>query len=337
MEFCRRGRVIPILTKITDLKPSLTKLLPRIEFKEIYPANKEEDLQLLQNSEIVIGDPNLICPFLYEMNNTKWIQGTWAGVDLYANHIDHNKPKLPFQITRFSDPLSFGCQMGEYLISQIVIHERDYFKIHKNQSEKIYSWEGNIWTFRIFADLNVGILGFGVIGKEIVRILKAFHAKVWVLARTLPREDERSPFVDEYRTMNDIAELLSSCDYICNVLPSTSETKGLLGNGILQHCSASDGGKGAVFVNIGRGSIISEKDLLEALNKNWISGAILDVFETEPLPPTSPLWLMPKVTITPHVSGVTRAQDVAKLFARNLKLYESGQPLEYVYNVEKGY
>ncbi|XP_046402094.1 glyoxylate/hydroxypyruvate reductase A-like [Ischnura elegans] len=337
MESTRGTHLIPVLSQFKELKQFLIKSTPGVEFIEINPDEKKEHLELLKESEIIIADARLICPYLYDLEKAKWIQGTWAGVDMYLNHIDKTKPKLKYTITRFSGSVSFGSQMAEYLVTHIVMRERNFIKQHENQLNKDWSRGGNIWTFRLLADLNIGILGFGIIAKEVAQILKAFHAKVWVFVRTLPTEDSKVPFVDEYRTLNELPELLASCDYICNILPSTEGTIGLLGNGRLAHCSTEAGGKGAVFVNIGRGSIIPENELVEALEKNWISGAILDVFEKEPLPAESRLWSMPQVTITPHVSGVTRAKDVAELFSKNFALYQSGQPLQYVFDVEKGY
>ncbi|KAG8227557.1 hypothetical protein J437_LFUL000657 [Ladona fulva] len=337
---CVRGvRVIPVLSACQGLKTCLSKLIPLVEFKEIDPVcfhyylEVKEDLSILKASEIIICDPEGICPYLYELTNTKWIQGTWAGVEVYKKYIDISKPKLPFQITRFSGPSAFGYRMGEYLISQIVMHERELIKVRQNQMKKLWSREGKIMNHRSLADLTVGVLGLGAIGKEIAHILKVFNAKVWVLIRSAPSGSGKLACVDEFRKIEELPELLSSCDYVCNVLPSTSETIGILGNGMLKNCQR----KGTVFVNIGRGSIISERELIEALDKEWISGAILDVFEEEPLSPTSPLWSMPQVSITPHVSGVTNAQDVAQLFAKNLKHYDSGLPLEYVYDPEKEY
>lgn len=90
-------------------------------------------------------------------------------------------------------------------------------------------------------------------------------------------------------------------------------------------------------MNIGRGTVIKEEDLVTALNKGWLSAAILDVFETEPLPPSSSLWTMPQVKITPHISGCSRPQDVAMFFKENLVRFQSSQPLECVLDLDKGY
>lgn len=93
------------------------------------------------------------------------------------------------------------------------------------------------------------------------------------------------------RLHSNLPDLLHNCDYIISVLPSTPGTTGLLNEDMLKHCAQ----KQPVFINIGRGTVIKEKDLVNALSRGWLSAAILDVFETEPLPVSSVLWTMPQV------------------------------------------
>lgn len=111
------------------------------------------------------------------------------------------------------------------------------------------------------------------------------------MTRTVPKE--KLLFLDQQRTVDNLPDILKNCDYIINVLPSTENTIGLLNGNVLEHCKD----KNAVFINIGRGSIIRETDLINALEQKWISAAILDVFEIEPLPKESKLWSFPQVII----------------------------------------
>lgn len=120
--------------------------------------------------------------------------------------------------------------------------------------------------------------------------LKLFGATIWGMTRTVPKE--KLPYLDEHRTVDSLPEILENCDYIINILPATQDTIGFLNGNILQHCKGN-----TVFINVGRGSIIREADLLNALEQKWISAAILDVFEKEPLPRESKLWSLPQVTI----------------------------------------
>merc|ERR1711944_66409 len=100
-------------------------------------------------------------------------------------------------------------------------------------------------------------------------------------------------------------------------MPSTGETRGLLSGSALRVCSKDDGGRCPIFVNVGRGDVINEASLLAALDNVWISAAILDVFEVEPLPKESRLWGMSNVVVSPHVSAVMFADDVVKVMKDN--------------------
>lgn len=111
------------------------------------------------------------------------------------------------------------------------------------------------------------------------------------MTRSVPNEE--LPYLDEHRTVEKLSDILENCDYIINVLPSTPNTVGLLNGNVLQRCKDKD----TVFINIGRGSVIRESDLINALEQKWISGAILDVFEEEPLPKESKLWSFPQVNV----------------------------------------
>lgn len=119
--------------------------------------------------------------------------------------------------------------------------------------------------------------------------MKTLGANVWGISRTIP--EERIDYLDEHKTMDSLSQVLRSCDYIINVMPSTDATRGLLNGDVLKNCE----NKKTVFLNIGRGSIVAEADLVNALERKWIGGAILDVFEEEPLPKGSKLWNMPQV------------------------------------------
>lgn len=158
--------------------------------------------------------------------------------------------------------------------------------------------------------LTVGILGLGDIGQSVAKGCKALGMTVWGVGRK--EKSDRQDFVDHYTTLSRLPEVLQSCDYVCNILPSTPATKYLLSGNVLK----SGKGNCPVFINLGRGDVIDEKSLVHALNEGWISGAILDVFEVEPLPKESALWKMPQVVITPHVAAISFPEDVSS----NLKI-----------------
>ena len=149
--------------------------------------------------------------------------------------------------------------------------------------------------------MTVGILGAGDIGTCIAKHCKGLGMTVWGMVRRSLPQTTKLPYLDQHRDGKGLTEILQKCDVICNVLPSTPATQGLLSEDTFQHCEK----KKPLFINIGRGNVTTESSLVKALNNGWISGAVLDVFEEEPLPKDSLLWDMPNVTITPHCSGET--------------------------------
>jgi phosphoglycerate dehydrogenase-like enzyme len=180
------------------------------------------------------------------------------------------------------------------------------------------------------SDLSIGIIGYGGIGQEIARTAKFFNMKVYVTKRTILNVED--DVLDGVFDVDHLNEMMGKVDYLINITPSTEKTKKMLSNSKLKNCK-----KGCVFISIGRGNVIDEESILNALDSNWIDKAILDVFEVEPLPKESKLWKHEKVVITPHVSGVPFPKDISDVFIENLELYENNQQLKYVYNWDEGY
>ncbi|XP_019764299.2 glyoxylate/hydroxypyruvate reductase A isoform X1 [Dendroctonus ponderosae] len=328
--FADMSRTVAVFSKhSTSLLNKLRELLPSLVFVEVLPS----DLSPLKEAEIIVGDYNLIAPHLYQLPKLKWVQGTWAGLDSLWPHIDRQAPPK-FPITRTSGE-NFGTLMREYVIANMVFWERNYFKAIENQKAKLYDRDVSPNDYRSIADLKVAILGVGSIGSIIGRSLKGLGATVYGMGRraTIPLEAPENAYLEKYYNKTGLGELLSSVDYIVNVLPKTPETTNILGNGMLKHCK----NKNVVFINIGRGNVLTELELVQALNEKWISGAILDVFEKEPLPQESQLWTLPNVFITPHISGNSRAQDIAEKFRINLARFEKNEPLVNQVDFDKGY
>jgi phosphoglycerate dehydrogenase-like enzyme len=146
--------------------------------------------------------------------------------------------------------------------------------------------------------------------------------------------DPRGKLPDRIYPGEALVSMLASCDYVVITLPLTPKTDQLFNEAVFRAMKPN-----SFLVNVGRGAIIVEKDLIKALNKGWIAGAGLDVFETEPLPETSPLWNLDNVILTPHVSGFTPYYDdrAVELFARNLRRYLSGEPLLNLVDRQRGY
>ena len=328
--------MIPVCTCMDTLVPLIQSQAGRemsnVEFYKVHSQHdtknssglSDVDNSVLENAEIVLGDSPFIARNLGLFKKVKWIQSTFAGVETIVSEYTAAAPN--FILTRQVGN-AFGQQMGEYVLVQIMARERNLFGLECDMQQKKWQWRN--WAPRVLPSLSVGILGVGVIGRRIAQMCKAVEMEVWGLTRT--RQD--TPFVDHCHQLDELPCLLESCDYVCNTLPSTPHTKGMLNGDMLKHCAA----RKSVLINVGRGDVVSEESIIHAISKGWLGGAILDVFETEPLPEDSPLWTTPGVTITPHMSGLSTASEVASAFLENLKHYLTGQPLKNMVDFSHGY
>lgn len=178
----------------------------------------------------------------------------------------------------------------------------------------------------------IGIVGVGAIGGETAKIAKAFGMHVIGVRQSNKAHD----YVDEMFTLQELKDVLPRCDYIVITLPLTETTKELFGKKEFEKMKTS-----AFIINIGRGDIIVEKEMIEALSNKSIAGAGLDVFEIEPLPAESPLWEMENVIITPHTSGSTDYYNqrlIEEIFIPNLQKYlKNGQLPINLLDYKKGY
>jgi phosphoglycerate dehydrogenase-like enzyme len=180
-------------------------------------------------------------------------------------------------------------------------------------------------------DSTVGVVGAGAIGSEVARLCRALDMYV-IGSKRSPRP---LPDFDEIVGADDLPLILEQADYVVLSCPLTPETRGLVGSSELRVMKES-----AYLINIARGGLIVEADLVRALEEGWIAGACLDVFDEEPLPPESPLWDLENLVITPHISwNSPRSLDyVLEEFVDNLERFLAGEPLlNQPKNVELGY
>ena len=178
------------------------------------------------------------------------------------------------------------------------------------------------------AQVTAGVMGLGVIGAAIARALAAQHFAVRGHARTRKR-------IEGVRCHAGDAELgafLDGLDLLVNVLPSTPATIGVLNRATMTRLA-----DGAHLVNIGRGDALVEEDLLALLDSGKLSGATLDVFTKEPLPPGHPFWQRPEITITPHTSGLTIPGETVAQIAAKIRRLERGEPVTGVVDYARGY
>ncbi|KAF4037173.1 D-isomer specific 2-hydroxyacid dehydrogenase NAD binding domain [Phytophthora infestans] len=299
--------------------------------------------QTLEDAEFVLADASLGAKLLLDRANflpkespnllqsVKWIQSTYAGVEPFFQQLaqaDRNEfPK--FILTRAGGIMPNA--MAQYVFGWVIALERKFLEVQKFQKQHKYA--RTELKYRSFRPLTVSILGLGEIGQGIGRLMKTAGFKVVGFKRRISKEDADKLKESADRVSCDLDDVLSVADFVVNVLPSTDATRGILNVERLQACKD----KKPVFINVGRGDVINETELVTALDEGLLSKAVLDVFEKEPLPRESPLWSHPSVFLTPHVSALSLPEEVADVFVKNLDLRMKNEPLLYSVDWANGY
>ncbi|MBI4329146.1 MAG: D-2-hydroxyacid dehydrogenase [Chloroflexi bacterium] len=184
------------------------------------------------------------------------------------------------------------------------------------------------------AGKTVGIVGMGRVGERVARLCKALEMRVLATRRSVTAPQELSGLADLLLPSADLPRLLAESDYLVLSLPHTAESHHLIGEQELAMMKP-----GACLINVARGGVVDEEALVRALRQGRIAGAVLDVFEQEPLSSASPLWRMPNVLITPHIAGAMPdyQERAVKVFLDNLGRYLDGRPLLNIYDPDRGY
>ncbi len=223
----------------------------------------------------------------------------------------------------------YGPSIAEHALGLMLMLAHNLHAAHRNQQQR--RWDRDV--MRSMTDLagkTLAVVGLGNIGRNIARLARAFGMRVVGCRRT----DRPVPEADRLYPCAELHALLGEGDFVAVALPLTARTEGLLGPAEFAAMRP-----GAFYVNVSRGGVAREAALLHALRSGKLAGAGLDVFADEPLPPEHPLWDMPQVIVTPHVSGevVNQSALPAERFARNLRNWLAGGPLEGVVSLEWGY
>ncbi|MGG3495270.1 D-2-hydroxyacid dehydrogenase [Peribacillus simplex] len=255
--------------------------------------------------------------------NLKWIMIMSAGMEL-----------MPFKAIEERGILVTNAKgihkipMAEYTIGMLLQYEKKLKLLMKNEREEM--WDRKIEV----GELNgktILVLGAGAIGGEVARLGKAFR----MTTLGVNRSGKPVESIDRLYTLDNLLEAIPGADYIVSVLPSTDETKDLLQK---EHFKAMK--ESAVFVNIGRGDLIDEEVLIEALEAGELAHAILDVFDPEPLEKGHPFWRMENVTVTPHLSSKSGEYlpRTFAIFEKNMREYlKSGKDFINVIDLSRGY
>lgn len=277
-------------------------------------AGQERIAQELFKADIFCGHAKVPVPWddVVRQGRLRWIQSSAAGMD---HCLVPSVVASDIVVTSASGVLA--DQVAEHALALMTALSRSLPVFFRAQQQKEF-------IRRPTRDLHrstVGIVGFGGNGRRLAEVLQPW--KVRILATDMFPE-EQPDYVAALWPAERLDELLGESDFVVLNVPLTDRTRGLLDARALARMKPT-----AFLVNMARGPIVVEADLVAALEAGRLAGAALDVTDPEPLPPASRLWDLPNVIITPHVGGqsATRIDDMTQFFCENLRRWQQGEPL----------
>ena len=268
--------------------------------------------------DLALGEPSLLRPVLPAMTALRWLQSTWAGVEPLLD------PALRRDYILTNARGVFGGLMSEYVFGYALAHERRLLDKHRAQIE--HRWDATPpGTLR---GKIMGLLGVGSIGAALACTAKHFGMRVNGYTRAREGCDD----VDAYFHGDRLRAFAADLDYLVAVMPATSRTRHLVDADFLRALPPR-----AVFINPGRGGVVDEPALAEALHEGRLAGAVLDVFQQEPLPADHIFWRTPNLLITSHTAALSAPEDIALVFIDNYRRLVRGEPLQHRVDFEQGY
>jgi len=262
---------------------------------------------------------------LANLSNLEAIFSAGAGVDhLFADPALPDKP-----IVRVVDP-DLTNRMSEWVTMHALAHLRQLRRYERQQRERVWADDDDQPKA---ADVNVGVLGLGVLGGDAALKLKALGFTVAGWSAT----EKALPGVASFHGPDGLNRLLARTDMLVVLLPLTEATRGMIGASLLARLRRRGRLGGPVLINAGRGGLQVEADILAALDSGRLMGASLDVFEREPLPSDSRLWTHPAVYVSPHNAAVSTPEVIAAFVARAIEAHERGELLTNLVDRRRGY
>lgn len=284
------------------------------------PAQQHAFEELVDSAEALYGIPDVDPAALrrtVEANpRLRWVHTMAAGGGGQVKAAGLSSDQLSKIIFTTSAGVH-GGPLAEFAIFGLLAGAKDLPKLQRLQRE--HTWAGR-WELKQVSEMTVLVAGLGGIGTEVVRRLAALGARVIGTSRhSRPVEH-----VHRVITPEEIAGAVGEVDAIISTLPGTAATEKLIGADVLAAVKP-----GVIVVNVGRGTVIDEDALVEALADGRVGFAALDVFAVEPLPDDSPLWDLPNVLVSPHTAALNAAEDrlIAELFAANATRLLDGEEL----------
>lgn len=242
-----------------------------------------------------------------KFNNLKLIYSLGAGVD----HIVHNKlisKEIP--ISRIVDPL-MAVSMSNYIMTALLTYHRQWYEYIELKKQK--QWAQHDYPDRT---IKAGILGLGHLGMDIAHKIKMMGHEVY--GYSISKKEANFPTYQE----GQLNQFLSQINVLICLVPLTNQTRGILCRSLfslLEHPT--------YLINVSRGGIQNEEDIIDAIDKGILTGACLDVFNQEPLPKQSPLWDHPKIMLTPHNASFSISDNGVRQVLENFSRVKKGKPI----------
>lgn len=294
-------------------RPLLAELMPEHQFR-FWPDIG--DPAAIEYAMVWQPPPGLLA----SLPNLKLICGLGAGID----HLLHD-PELPrhVPIMRLVDPYMTDA-MSEYVVLSVL-------RLHRQDLDYLAQQRAQIWEERDqknACERPVGILGFGTLGQEAGRKLRAlaFPVAGW------SRSAKGIAGFKTYAGADGLPAIAAESEILVCLLPLTAATEGIMNADLFARLP-----RGAGLVNAGRGGHLVEADLIPALDSGQLSGAVLDVFREEPLPPGHPFWSHPRIIVTPHIAAETHPPTAAAIIGDAIRRFAAGQPVPNLVDLAKGY
>ena len=285
-----------------DLRAELLQRIPDADIRTGADPGDPAEIEMLTVSTYLPGEAR-------RYPNLRLVQKTGAGVN--AILADEYLP-AEVRVTRLETSTS-GAEMAEYALAYVLQEQRHLRRYHAQQARA--EWQA--YPPRKASETRVAVLGLGRIGNLVAQrfVANSFVVSGW------SRSPKALPGIDCFAGMDQFDRAVSGASYVVSVLPSTPDTRGLF-----DYDRFTGFDPRALFINMGRGDLVAEADLMSALDEGLLAGAVLDVMSEEPLPADHPLWSHPQVQLTPHVSGYHLGDAIFDI-AENYRRLRAGEPL----------
>jgi glyoxylate/hydroxypyruvate reductase A len=296
------------------------KLDPALDVRVAPAVGRREDIRYALAWQAPHG-------LLATLPRLELIVSVGAGVDHLLG--DPGLPDVP--MVRFVDPDLSG-RMAEYVALHVLYHHRRMAEFRELQGRKVWKYLPEPAAHEI----RVGLMGLGVMGQAAARVLGVLGYRL----RGWSRSPRALAGIDCFAGAAELDAFLAETDILAVVLPLTEETRGLIDRRLIGKLSRSGRDErlpGPVLINAGRGALQKDADILAALEAGELYAASLDVFETEPLPHSSPFWSHPRVLITPHNAAESAPAAIVRYALAQIAAHAAGEPLAHVVDRRRGY